>query len=111
MTRFVLAAAAAITMVSGFAYAQSPASTPMKHGHSGDATAACPMAVPGAQVSAASTATGEALTFTTTTPAQVAELRRRVHTAAEMHNKNHASGGTQGDVTGDETMGGMTGAG
>jgi hypothetical protein len=110
MNRFVLAGAAAITMLSGFAYAQSPASTSMMHGHSGDSMAACPMAVPGAKVSTANTATGEALTFVTNTPDEVAELRRRVHAAAEMHNKNHASGGTHGDMMGDETMGGMMGS-
>jgi hypothetical protein len=110
MNRFVLAGAVAITMLSGFAYAQSPASTTMTHGHSGNSMAACPMTVPGAQVSASSTTTGETLTFSTNTPAQVAELRRRVHAAAEMHNKNHASGGTHGDMMGDEMMGGMMGS-
>ena len=110
MNRFVLAAAAAITMLSGFAYAQSPPAPSKTHGASSDSMAACPMGVPGAQVSTASTATGEALTFSTNTPAQVAELRRRVHAAAEMHNKNHASS-TCGDRKGDEMMGGMMGSG
>jgi hypothetical protein len=80
-------------------------------GQSGNSMAACPMGVPGAQVSTSSTTTGEALTFVTNTPAEVAELRRRVHAAAEMHNKNHASGGTHGDMMGDEMMGGMMGSG
>jgi hypothetical protein len=66
------------------------------------------MGVTGAQVSTASTTTGEALTFVTNTPAEVAELRRRVHAAADMHNKNHSSS-TCGDMTGDEMMGGTMG--
>jgi hypothetical protein len=109
MTRFVLAAVAGITMLSGFAYAQSPATPSKMHGHSGSSMAECPMGVPGAQVSTANTTTGEALTFVTNTPAEVAELRRRVHAAAEMHNKNHASSSC-GDMKGDETMGGMMGS-
>ncbi len=110
MTRFALVGVAAFTMLSGLARAESPATTAKAHGHSGDAMADCPMGVPGAQVSTAHTANGEALTFSTTTPAQVAELRRRVHVAAEMHNTNHASGGTHGDMAGDGMMGGMTGS-
>jgi hypothetical protein len=97
-------------MLSGSAYAQSPPTSSKMDGHSGNSMAACPMGVPGAQVSTASTATGEALTFSTNTPAQVAEFRRRVHAAAEMHNKNYASGGTHGDMMGDEMMGGMMGS-
>jgi hypothetical protein len=65
MNRLVLSGAVAITMLSGFAYAQSPGSSSMTHGHSGDAMAACPMNVPGAKVTNANTATGETLTFST----------------------------------------------
>lgn len=54
-------------------------------------TDACPMAVPGAQVTASDTPDGEALTFTTTS-GDVAELRRRVHGMAEMHGRHHAAG-------------------
>ncbi|BDG05185.1 hypothetical protein AMOR_41810 [Anaeromyxobacter oryzae] len=49
------------------------------------------MDVPGTKVSAADTASGEALTFTTTTD-QAAALRARVHAMADMHNLHHASG-------------------
>ena len=108
MTRFVLAAVAGITMLSGFAYAQSPPTPAKNHGPSGNCVAECPMDVPGTQVSTASTTTGETLTFVTNTPAEVAELRRRVHAAAAMHNKNHASS-TCGDRTGEEAMGGTMG--
>lgn len=52
----------------------------------------CPMGVPGTQVAAEDTATGESLTFTTKSPAQVAVLRERVHAMAEMHNAHHAGG-------------------
>jgi len=57
--------------------------------------AMCPMTVPGTQVYAADTANGEALTFTTA-PAQVAELRIRVHAMANMHNQHHGDLGGQG---------------
>ena len=59
----------------------------------GKMAAMCPMAIPGTQVSAADTSTGEALTFSTTSPDQVAELRTRVRAMADMHNQHHASGG------------------
>jgi hypothetical protein len=61
----------------------------------------CPMTVPGTVVNAADTANGEALTFTTTAPDQVAELRIRVHAMANMHNQHH------GGMGGGERMGGM----
>jgi hypothetical protein len=109
MNRLALIAVATFTMLAGTAYAQSPPTSSKLDSHSGNSMAACPMGVPGAQVSTASTTTGEALTFVTNTPAEVAELRRRVHAAAEMHNKNHASS-TCGDMKGDETMGGMMGS-
>lgn len=60
----------------------------------------CPMTVPGTQVYAADTEDGSALTFTTA-PAEVAELRIRVHAMASMHNQRHEGAG------GDERMGGM----
>jgi TusA-related sulfurtransferase len=52
---------------------------------------ACPMNVPGTQVSAADIATGETITFTTTSPDQVTALREKVHAMAEMHNHHHAA--------------------
>lgn len=75
----------------------------------------CPMSVPGTKVSAADTATGEALTFTTT-PDQAAALREKVHAMADMHNRHHASGeaghggmggGMMGGGMAGESMGGM----
>jgi hypothetical protein len=68
------------------------------------------MGVKGTTVTTAHTATGEALTFSTSTPSNVAELRRRAHAATEMHNRNHATGGACGDMMGDEMMGGMPGS-
>ena len=64
----------------------------------------CPMTVPGTQVSAADTATGEVLTFTTTSPDQVPELRNRVRAMADMHKHHHGSaeegtGSSAGDGT------------
>jgi hypothetical protein len=67
----------------------------------------CPMAIPGTHVSAADTATGEALSFTTS-PDQAAALREKVHAMADMHNRHHASGdatphgGTGGGMAGME---------
>ncbi len=71
--------------------------------------AMCPMAVPGAHVSAADVSTGEALTFSTTSPDQVADLRSRVHAMADMHNRHHASGDMSGMQGG--MHGGMMGTG
>lgn len=71
----------------------------------------CPMSVPGTQVSAAETPSGEALTFTTT-PDQAAALREKVHAMADMHNQHHAGGAAgHGGMMGGG-MGGMgTGGG
>ncbi len=67
----------------------------------------CPMSVPGTKVSAADTATGEALTFTTT-PDQAAALREKVHAMADMHNRHHASGAAEhGGMSGGMMGGGM----
>lgn len=65
----------------------------------------CPMSVPGTKISAADTATGEALTFTTS-PDQAPVLREKVHAMADMHNRHHASGDA-----GHGGMGGMMGGG
>ncbi|HET8539629.1 MAG TPA: hypothetical protein VFL83_07130 [Anaeromyxobacter sp.] len=58
----------------------------------------CPMSVPGTDVAAEETPDGEALTFTTTSPQLVPDLRERVHAMADMHNRHHHGGqmGTQG---------------
>jgi hypothetical protein len=50
------------------------------------------MEVPGTRMSAEDTATGIALTFATT-PRQSEELRERVRTMVEMHNRHHGMGG------------------
>jgi hypothetical protein len=78
--------------------AQPATATPSATAQSGMA-GMCPMDVPGTRVSAAETATGEALTFTTT-PDQAPALRERVHAMAAMHNRHH---------TGDAGHGGMGG--
>lgn len=95
--------------------AQAQAGTTGEMG-SGKMTGMCPMAVPDTQVSAADTATGEALTFTTSSPDQVADLRSRVHAMADMHNQHHATaemggmhghGGMMGEGMGSGQGGGM----
>jgi hypothetical protein len=70
----------------------------------GGMASVCPMSVPGTQVSAEDTATGEALTFTTT-PEQAAALREKVHAMADLHNRHHA-----GAAAGQGGMGGGTGS-
>ncbi len=109
MIRTLLAGAAAITMISGHARAETPPDPSSTMGHSRRAPANCPMNVAGAKVATALTPTGTTLTFTTTSLEQVAELRRRVQEASEMHNRNHGSGGMRGDMAGDDLMGGMSG--
>ena len=71
------------------------AQTSMGAGMAGGRMAAmCPMAVSGTKVLAADTPTGETLTFSTTSPDQVADLRTRVHALADMHNRHEAAGAT-----------------
>jgi hypothetical protein len=72
----------------------------------------CPMAVPGTQVSAADTAGGEAITFTTT-PDALADLRSRVGAMADMHNQHHQGGGADSMHAGgmQGMHGGMMGGG
>jgi hypothetical protein len=111
MFRTLLAGVAAITMVTGYAWAETPPAPDTAKDQSMDASLNCPMSVTGAKVSTAPTPTGVTLTFSTTSPEKVADLRRRVHDAAEMHNKNHGSGGMREDMMGDGMMGGMTGGG
>jgi hypothetical protein len=79
-------------------------------GHSDAMMAACPMNVPGTKVSAVDTANGETLVFTTTD--DVAALRSKVRSMAEMHNQHHATGGTHDGMMGGGMMGGgMMGSG
>ena len=70
--------------------------------------AMCPMTVPDTKVSAEDTATGAALTFTTT-PDHVQALREKVAAMAEMHNRHHAGAGGHGDMQGSAGAGGMHG--
>lgn len=92
-----------------------PGATASDHGMAG----VCPMNVPGTQVSAEDTVTGEAVTFSTT-PDQADALRDRVHALAAMHNRYHlgaAGGGTDHGMAGmdqgragmDHATGGMGG--
>ncbi len=98
MNRFALIAVAAFTMLSGSAYAQSPPTSSKMDGHSGNSMAACPMNVPGAQVSTASTTTGEALTFVTNTPAEGDEMMGGMMGSGHMKGTamggEHMKGGT-----------------
>lgn len=94
------------------AAASQPAVTPRPASDApmgGGMAGMCPMSVPGTKVSAADTATGEALTFTTT-PDQAAALREKVHAMADMHNQRHASGeAAHGGMSGGMMGGGMAG--
>lgn len=77
----------------------------------------CPMSVPGTEVAAEDTASGEAVTFTTRSADQVPALRERVHAMADMHNAHHAGGdaghggmhGMHGGMGGGTSGGGMEG--
>lgn len=89
------------------AQAVTPGEMGSNHPMGGDMAAMCPMANPDTQVSAADTANGEALTFTTSSPDQVADLRSRVRAMADMHNQHHASG----EMGGMHGHGGMMGTG
>lgn len=60
----------------------------------GKMAAMCPMAVSGATVVAADTSAGETLTFSTSSPDRLADLRTRVHAMADMHNRHEAAGAT-----------------
>jgi hypothetical protein len=73
--------------------------------------AICPMAVPGTQVSTSDTSTGEVVTFSTTSPDQVADLRSRVRAMADMHNQHHGPGDMSGMQGGMHGQGGMMGSG
>jgi len=105
---FVLALAGTGCMHAGHAAtaatAQPAAAAPGQGGMGG----MCPMSVPGTQVSATDTATGEALTFTTT-PDQASALREKVRAMADMHNRHHAAGDSGHGGMG--AMGGMMGGG
>jgi hypothetical protein len=118
MTRNLLAAMALALVGSACAHADpaatSSAASPAMASPSNPAPAAgmagmCPMNVPGTKVQAADTATGESLTFTTTSADQVAMLRDQVHQMSDMHNRHQASG--DAGHGGPAGMGGMMGGG
>lgn len=76
----------------------------------------CPMSVPDTKVSSADTAQGAALTFTTSDPGRVDDLRRRVRAMADMHDEHMAGAGgarsgtgTQADQGADQPGQGMQG--
>jgi hypothetical protein len=94
---------------SSAAPAASPSATsPAPTG--GGMSGMCPMSVPGTQLGAEDTTTGEALTFTTT-PDQASALREKVHAMADMHNRHHASGEGQSGTGGMMPGGAMGGGG
>lgn len=61
----------------------------------------CPVTVPGTSVSVEDTNTGAALVFVTTS--DVAEIRKRVATMAQMHNDHHGAMGAFSDGTAAES--------
>jgi hypothetical protein len=67
---------------TGAARAENPESTQGMMGM-------CPMKVPGTTASVADTGDGVAISFTTPSTGDVAELRRRVRHMAEMHDRPH----------------------
>ncbi len=84
---------------------------PSRPGGMGMMEGPCPMAVPGAQVVASDTPAGEAITFTTTSPDAVPELRSRVVAMADMYNRHHASGQAESSPGGMDAGQGGTDAG
>ena len=102
-TAFALLSVGTLSLATAAA-AQSTAVAPAT-GHAETMMGACPMTVPGTKVSAVDSANGETLVFTTTD--DVAALRTRVRSMADMHNQHHAAGGMHGGMMG----GGMMGSG
>ncbi len=100
-----LLSAATLSLAADTA-AQTPTAAPA-NGHSHAMMPACPMNVPGTQVTAIDTVNGETLVFTTTD--DVAVLRSQVRRMAEMHNQHHATGGIHDGMMGSGMMGGGKG--
>jgi hypothetical protein len=96
MTRNLLAVAALVAALPGWAHASDLSSHVM---------AMCPMSVTGTAVVASDAVNGEALTFTT--GGEVAELRTRVQAMAKIHNEHHADAGARPGMV----SGGMRGSG
>jgi hypothetical protein len=93
-----LAIAITITACGGASSSSPSASGVAKHGANDPS---CPVAVPGTSVTVEDTDTGAALVFVTT--GDIADLRKRVATMAQMHNDEHDKMGPL--PTGDETGG------
>lgn len=107
---FVLALAGTACMHGGHAATAAAAQPAAAASGQGGMTGMCPMSVPGTQVSATDTPTGEALTFTTT-PDKATALREKVHAMADMHNRHHAAGDSGHGGMGGMMGGGMAGGG
>jgi hypothetical protein len=107
MNRVLVAAAAALTLLSACAHAPPetafrPPAAERPTDHAGAMMATCPMGVPGAQVSSADAEGGETLSFTSTE--QVPELRSRVHSMVAFHNQHHPADGAHEGMMGGGTM-------
>jgi hypothetical protein len=94
MTRLTLIASFLLAACGGASSAPSgastaPASTQVQPSQADDPS--CPVAVPGTSVTVEDTPTGAAMVFVTT--GDVAELRKRVATMAQMHNDHHSQMG------------------
>jgi hypothetical protein len=104
MTRLLLVGATTLALLSGCAHSSQPAAAAPMAGAGDEMKAMCPMGVPGTQVSAVDEVNGSTMTFTA--HAHVAELQRRVHDMAKMHNQHHAGGDTHEGMHMGGTMGG-----
>lgn len=94
LTKFLRSSSLVVTLAAAGACggsAQSAAPQPPKTRQTAAADPSCPVTVPGTSVSVEDTNTGAAFVFVTTS--DVAELRKRVATMAQMHNDHHGSMG------------------
>jgi hypothetical protein len=103
MTQVLVAATAALTLLSACAHAppetaSRPPAAERPSAHAGSMMANCPMSIPGAQVSSAAAEGGETLSFTSNE--QVPELRSRVHSMVAFHNQRHPADGSHGEMMG-----------
>src|SRR6187402_2762029 len=93
---FALAVSAAASACGGSSAPATSRATPKTASDANDPS--CPMVVPGTSVTVEDTATGAALVFVTT--GDVAEVRRRVASLAQMHNEHHGAMGPLPDGSG-----------
>jgi hypothetical protein len=96
LSALLFALASAASACGGSSTPATSSTTPKPAGAASDPS--CPVAVPGTSVTVEDTATGAALVFVTT--GDVAELRRRVTTLAQMHNDHHGAMGPLPDGSG-----------